>query len=171
WKLGSIDRGALFKDMIKKTYEGPGVVTAQGTQTPYAYDENTNTFYHCVSINTFSDTYNRAGGFNAAPAGNTAKQGLDRGLEKINGAAQFAMEGGAVKTIDQSRHKNVECLVVIPEDAPPEVETALLQNLTAKAQNYNSGAGGVTISYRIARGGGNAKPDETPAETPAQDAA
>ncbi|MDR1157013.1 MAG: hypothetical protein LBK75_01715 [Oscillospiraceae bacterium] len=166
WKLGNIDRGMFFKNMLKETHAGTGIVTAQGIQTPYAYDENTNTFYHCISINVFSNSYNNASGFRAAySAGQINGRFLDK-LEKIENTTEIPMEGGGKVTVDQGRHKNVECLVIIPEDAPPEVETALLRELNAKANVYNSSADadGVTVSYRIARGGGNAKPDETPAE-------
>ncbi|MDR2670872.1 MAG: hypothetical protein LBC26_04035 [Oscillospiraceae bacterium] len=171
WNLGNLDRGLFFKDMLKKTHAGTGIVTAQGTQTPYAYDKNTNTFYHCISFNAFASSYNNASGFKADFSAGKINGKLLEKLEKIKNTNELPMEDGGKVTIDQSRPKHVECLVIIPEDTPPEVESALLQALNTQAQADNSKTDGVTVSFRIARGGGNAKPAEAPAETPAEEAA
>ncbi|MDR0381403.1 MAG: hypothetical protein LBH86_05355, partial [Oscillospiraceae bacterium] len=164
WTQSNFVRGRFFKDLLKSTYSGTGIVTAKGTQSPYAYDENTNTFYHCVSINTFSASYNPNGNFDEAEAGKTAVRAMNTCLKKIDGKEQLTMEDDSVKNIDQSRPKHVECLVIIPEDASPEAEAALRQILNNRAQEHNASGSGETVSYRLARGGGNAKPAETPAQ-------
>lgn len=154
WSISSnIERGKRFKEILKETYAQADIVS--DTSQFYGYHADTNTYYSCVSINTFMSSYNTEKGFNATNAANTAQTSINKTLNYVQDIKEVKV-GDTTYPVDPSRQKNVECLVIIPEDASSEVVAALQAKLDAKAKKYNESNSGVQISYRIVKAGGNA---------------
>ncbi len=133
WSMTVFDRGIRFKEIMQEYYSGLGWLTDQ--RGVIAYDSSTNTYYNCVSINTFSVGYN-SGGFNPSKAAKHTLEKLDitkKSVEKLS-----ALDGGQAA---------IEYVVILPEDAP--------HNVVSELQNYFDSVEEQVV-FTLVQKGGNA---------------
>ena len=141
WKLPAFDRGKLFKEVYTREYRDLGVV--EGMRSVIGYDPSTGTYHNCVSINTFSESYNDDG-FQAAKACEHSIRKLRLTISELG------------DRLDEGERAYVSYTVIIPEDASDEVHDSIDRYLTKKIGEFQGKYPFVEISFRIVRSGGNA---------------
>lgn len=162
WGANNLVRGTYFRETLKNNNANSGIVSGD-VNTMYGYYSDTNTFYKCASIDTFSASYNNDKGFAENIASNTAKKAMGKTLEKVSELSEVKIDD-TTYTIDPEKPKYIECLVIIPENASAEVEKELQDylNTYATKQNVILAKDNVITSYRLVRAGGDSplKPQE-----------
>ena len=142
WKLSAFDRGKVFREEFSKNY--PNSDAIEGMHGVIGYDPAANTYYNCVSINTFSESYNDEG-FQAAKACEHTVRRLKLTVSEL------------AERLHEGSRAFVEYTVFIPEDASGEVRDEICRYLAAKGEQLQERYPIVDITFRIERAGGNAR--------------
>jgi hypothetical protein len=141
WKLPAFKRGLVFReDFLRSRPASPDPGDMRGV---IAYDAGSDTYYNCVSINTFSESYNTEG-FNEAAACEHALRKVKLTAGEVAGRAGT----GAMPVIEYT--------VFIPEDAPDAVADAVRSYLEDKAAMIANDHAPVSLVIKIVKAGGNA---------------
>jgi len=145
WKMSAFERGLWFRETFSDFH--PSSSDIEGMRGVICYDATARTYYNCVSINTFSESYNSGGitgGFNEAAA-------CEHTLRKVK-----------VTAAEVSRHtadgisSNVEYTVYIPEDATDAVTARIREYLEGKSVSIEKEYPSVNLVFRIEKAGGKA---------------
>lgn len=141
WRLSAFDRGRLFREVFSQKYSSFDAI--DGMHGVIGYDPISNTYLNCVSINTFSESYN-SDGFQAAKA-------CEHTIRKLKLTISEVMD-----RLHEGDRASVAYTVIIPEDARDEVYNGIYQYLAIKGGEFHSRYPSVDISFEIVKAGGNA---------------
>lgn len=137
WKLNVFDRGQRFKEIMQEQVEDAEILT--NTRGLIAFSAQENTYYQCVSINTFSPGYNEHG-FSPEVAS-------EHTLRKVD----VTMEAVRVRAQNTDRSKKIEYLVIVPENCSNSTVALLQKYLDSKKDSFL-----YPICFTILQTGGDA---------------
>jgi len=141
WKMPAFERGLRFREAFSSSQSFLSEV--EGMRGVIGYDAASDTYYNCVSINTFSESYN-SGGFNEAAA-------CEHTLRKI----KITVSEVSARSEEGAR-SNIEYTVFIPEDASDAVAAEIRKYLEEKSVPIEEDYPSVNLIFRIVKAGGKA---------------
>lgn len=145
WKMTAFERGLRFKEIFSNSH--PSSSDVEGMRGVICYDAAARTYYNCVSINTFSESYNsggNTGGFNEAAA-------CEHTLRKVKVTAAEVFEHS-----EEGISSSIEYTVFIPEDAADAVAARIREYLEGKSASIEKEYPSVNLVFRIEKAGGKA---------------
>lgn len=143
WRMSAFDRGLLFKEIFSNQY--PPSNSISDMRGVIGYNPAENRYYNCVSINTFSESYNR-NGFQAATACEHTVRKLRITISEVQGR------------LSDDEQAVISYTVIIPEDANDTVSREIEHYLIRRIDEFNAQNTSLDIYFKIVRAGGNAEP-------------